>query len=102
MRTAIKVIGYFEDCVSGKNERCEEEAVLIAPDVAVLPDHGTLYFIRVKPSDEGGDRYDDIGVICDIIIPVDYAVDIADIPAEALTFAMWAAGKRLQPLAVAV
>lgn len=91
----IKVFGYIEDSVTGENEPFEEAGFLIAPGIALVPEnHGTLYFINVKPG-ATEDVYDDDGILCDITIHPNRGVnaEITDIPHEAaLIFAKWAAG----------
>lgn len=95
----VQIVRYTEDFVTGEVEREVEKGYLIAPDVAVVPCINTLYFICVGPSEEGGDLCDDLGLMCDIIIPSDNEIDLSTMPASALTFALWASGKRLEPLA---
>lgn len=98
----VQIVRYTEDFVTGEVEREVENGYLIAPGVAVVPCISTLYFISVGPSEEGADLRDDLGLICDIIIPSNNEIDLSTLPASALTFALWAAGKTLEPLATAV
>jgi hypothetical protein len=98
----IQVISYYTEIVTDTLERSVEDAVLIAPDIAVTADRSTLYFIRVKPSEGEHGLYDDDGLIVDVVVSSMDEVDIATIPPEALTFALWAAGVSSVPLATAV
>jgi hypothetical protein len=95
MTTAINLLSFYE------GERCEDDAVLLAPGIAVIADRNTFYFIRVEPSSEAG-FYSETETICDINVLSKCNATIDDIPPEALTFALWAAGIKREPLAVAV
>lgn len=92
MKTGIKLIGFDEE------GRYEVDAILLAPGVAVMEDHGSFYFIRIAPSDEAN-YFVETETICDIAVMNGCAVNLADIPPESIAFAMWVAGK---PVAVAV
>ncbi|WP_239613908.1 hypothetical protein [Cohnella mopanensis] len=95
MTTDIKILGYDED------GRYEEDAVLLAPSIAIIADYvgSTFYFIRVEPSSETG-FYEQTESICDINVLSECSATIDDIPPESLAFALWAAG--VKSLAVAV
>ncbi|MEV5028525.1 hypothetical protein [Paenibacillus sp. LPE1-1-1.1] len=98
----VEIVRYIEDFITGEVEREIENGYIIAPGVAVVPCISTLYFVSVGPSEEGTGLYDDLGLLCDIILPSDNEIDLTTMPASALTFALWVAGKTLEPLATAV
>jgi hypothetical protein len=99
--TSIKILSFYVE-TDGSNERCEDNAIMLSPDVAAI-DSGvgnTYYIVKVKPSEEDG-FYTDAGPICDIAIMNGSAANMAEIPPEALVaFATWITGAK--PAAVAV
>lgn len=97
----IKIIGHYVEPLWGINERCEEKGYLISENIAVTQDIGTIYFLRVSPSEEESGAYDDNGILCDICVLNNHDFDIANLPVEALTFALWAS-KSAEPIALAV
>ena len=89
----IQIVMYCEDFITGELERDVEIGYLIAPGIAVLKCvTNTIYFVNVSPSDEGGNLYDHVRGITDIAIMNSADVDIKSMPAEAVSFAVWAAG----------
>jgi hypothetical protein len=91
----IKVVGYCPDLVTGQNERYEEDAFLIAPNIALVPEnYGTTHFVRVVPIVDSAGFYDDAGHICDVTVsnsPIEAnGADLA--PELALSLVKWAAG----------
>lgn len=103
MMKPIKIVYYYEDIDrengGKKMHRGEDSGYLIASGIAVTQCQNTLYFIRVKPSEEGANLYADDGMLCDIDVMNSDPCDITALPVEsALAFAMWAAGKNVANL----
>src|SRR5690606_15014135 len=98
----IQIVMYCEDFITGELERDVEIGYLIAPGIAVLKCvTNTIYFVEVRPSDEGGNLYDHVGDITDISIISEVNVDVTTMPAAAVSFALWASGN-VEPAVVAV
>jgi len=98
----IQILHEYEEFTTGEIVRDTEIGYLIAPGIAVLGcSTNTLYFVNVRPMYEGGDLYEMIGDIADINVMNSAPLDIKSMPAEALTFALWAAGN-VEPAVVAV
>ena len=91
----IKILGFYTEPTNGELERCEDDAYLLAPDVAVIEERvgHTFYFVKVEPSNEPG-FYTETGPLCDVVIMNECRfADIAAMPeGAALAFALWAAG----------
>ncbi|WP_141500946.1 hypothetical protein [Paenibacillus luteus] len=98
----IQIFYYYEESATQTIECSVEHGYLIAPDIAVtICVSNTIYFIRVKPSDEEVGTYIDCGLISDIVIP-GFGADLSTLPRESLVFALWAAKQAQEPLADAV
>ncbi len=99
----IRIVTYVESvCAPGSIERSEEDAVLIAPDIAAMVDITGTCFFRVKPSSTGVNCYDDRGMITVLDSMYGSLAELTDLPAGLADVLNWIDSRCVRPLAAAV
>jgi hypothetical protein len=85
----------YMETTNGRLERCEDDAILLTPDIAFVIERGlrSIYLYRVKPSVEGGEAYDVSDILFEIDVPARTLEDFADMPPETAAFVTWLADK---------
>ncbi|MFF2890771.1 hypothetical protein [Paenibacillus sp. NPDC057967] len=99
----IRIVTYFE-CVRvpGRTDRCEEDALLIAPDIAAMVDITGTCFFRVKPSATGVNCFDDCGMITVLDSMYGSLDELTDLPAGLVGVLNWIDSRQTVLLAAAV